>query len=1009
MSYNAPDFDLSAFINSPLPQQDSTLMPLGTETIPADQVGAMTQDVYTQTRNATVKSALAGATQSIDTGLNTTGDQSNATVNPPSRQVYTGWDDYDQSQMSAPAVPTNTVASTKFMDTTFNSTVDNVNSTMDNVATADSQPDHRALAYSARVAAHHSEKLRAVLPAGVILPGPTGGSLGGLGASLGLPGQRSMGGSVSSSAVPVSYTARRAAAATTPILTLQERRRNTRRAQAKAKAARQSISHHAQSPIKGTVDSGVSHSGRFAKRGMAAGTGRIQSPESTDAARQQQSQAIASKADGYARSQSGADVFQNEPREQNDTVESSASEINSQADIKTGPHGQSSASVIPAQAYSASGFDMIGALARVVLRPNPRISLGPVDMSASFTVCDARHPDQPIVYCSDTFCKLTGYSRAEIIGRNCRFLQSPDGRVHQGAQRYHTDNAAVAHLRQHSRSMQECQASLVNYRKNGSPFINLVTVVPISWDNSSNTAYLVGFQVDLVEQPNAVLERAADGSYVVNYSTGDGTSARLAVPELAPPAPRDIEQENAQREVAIGKDIVDIMSGGKEDTSQWARIMLQHSQDLIHVLSLKGTFLYVSPSVERLLGFKPEELIGKSVSDFCHPSDVVPVFRELKDSTSNASINAAAKRSFRSDGTSNRATKGGVGQGGPEVNLLMRMKRKDGSHVWIESKGKLHLEQGKGRKVVISSGRTRPVYNLPWAPVKEAVGADHPSFWAKVSTDGLVLSATDGVSTVIDGVDAASLYGRHLQQMVNNEALPALLGGLRGMQVTTVTHKMWNIVDDPVWVTSTLYPSAVVPGAHTVPVVFAKISLTQLEGMPKINVAEVRPPKKSVPLEPELEQGAIPMSSVFGELSTTRSSSHIYELHSLKHANRRLKDDVRAAQRRLGNKAGVRPWADAASHVSQPTAPLKEGYVEALNRKGGNANLLAPPVRSSSSSTPSANGGLSSGSGEPPSIFDSGNNSGSNSGNASDDTRATTAVSSGNASDSSGSENKKSV
>ena len=33
--------------------------------------------------------------------------------------------------------------------------------------------------------------------------------------------------------------------------------------------------------------------------------------------------------------------------------------------------------------------------------------------------------DNPIVYCSEGFCKLTGYKRSEVLGRNCRFLQGP--------------------------------------------------------------------------------------------------------------------------------------------------------------------------------------------------------------------------------------------------------------------------------------------------------------------------------------------------------------------------------------------------------------------------------------------------------------------------------------------------------------------------------------------------------------------------------------------------------
>lgn len=64
--------------------------------------------------------------------------------------------------------------------------------------------------------------------------------------------------------------------------------------------------------------------------------------------------------------------------------------------------------------YSSSGFDMLSVLARVAARPNQTIQIGPVDTSCAFLVADARRYDQPIVYASDTFTCMTGYSSSEI-------------------------------------------------------------------------------------------------------------------------------------------------------------------------------------------------------------------------------------------------------------------------------------------------------------------------------------------------------------------------------------------------------------------------------------------------------------------------------------------------------------------------------------------------------------------------------------------------------------------
>ena len=44
----------------------------------------------------------------------------------------------------------------------------------------------------------------------------------------------------------------------------------------------------------------------------------------------------------------------------------------------------------------------------------------------NFVLSDPRQPDNPIVYVSEGFYQLTGYSAEEVLGKNCRFLQGPE-------------------------------------------------------------------------------------------------------------------------------------------------------------------------------------------------------------------------------------------------------------------------------------------------------------------------------------------------------------------------------------------------------------------------------------------------------------------------------------------------------------------------------------------------------------------------------------------------------
>lgn len=129
-------------------------------------------------------------------------------------------------------------------------------------------------------------------------------------------------------------------------------------------------------------------------------------------------------------------------------------------------------------------------------------------MSCAFILCDVTSHDDPIVYVSDAFERLTGYTKHEILGRNCRFLQSPDGKVDPGTKRKYVDDQTVYRLKKNLQARTEVQVSMLNYRKGGQSFLNLLTMIPIQWDTADYKFY-VGFQVDLVEKPNAVTKRNA--------------------------------------------------------------------------------------------------------------------------------------------------------------------------------------------------------------------------------------------------------------------------------------------------------------------------------------------------------------------------------------------------------------------------------------------------------------------------------------------------------------------
>jgi PAS domain S-box-containing protein len=100
-------------------------------------------------------------------------------------------------------------------------------------------------------------------------------------------------------------------------------------------------------------------------------------------------------------------------------------------------------------------------------------------------ITDPRLPDNPIVFANEAFCRLSGYERQEIIGRNCRFLQGPE-----------TDGEVVARLREAVRNASPLQVDIRNHRKTGEAFWNRLLMAPV-FGADGKLAYFFASQVDV--------------------------------------------------------------------------------------------------------------------------------------------------------------------------------------------------------------------------------------------------------------------------------------------------------------------------------------------------------------------------------------------------------------------------------------------------------------------------------------------------------------------------------
>ncbi len=106
-------------------------------------------------------------------------------------------------------------------------------------------------------------------------------------------------------------------------------------------------------------------------------------------------------------------------------------------------------------------------------------------------ITDCRQPDNPIVYVNPAFERITGYSAAEVMGRNCRFLH---GEEH--------NQQGTRTLSQAVRDSHEAKVVVRNYRKDGSPFWNELLIAPVRGEDGAIT-HFVGVQNDISEQKRA--------------------------------------------------------------------------------------------------------------------------------------------------------------------------------------------------------------------------------------------------------------------------------------------------------------------------------------------------------------------------------------------------------------------------------------------------------------------------------------------------------------------------
>jgi PAS domain S-box-containing protein len=186
--------------------------------------------------------------------------------------------------------------------------------------------------------------------------------------------------------------------------------------------------------------------------------------------------------------------------------------------------------------------------------------------SVGVVLADATLPDMPLVYANEAFEQMTGYSAAEALGRNCRFLQGNE-----------PNQPALETIRTAIQTGNSGTVVLRNFRKDGTAFWNQLTISPI-YNQSNQLTHFLGIQQDVTVQ-----KQSEQG--LLQYAA-------------------ELELRNAQ----LGT-------------------LLKSIPDAVWLKDPEGRYLKANAKFESFFGNKEGDLLGKTDYDF-YPTDIAESFRE---------------------------------------------------------------------------------------------------------------------------------------------------------------------------------------------------------------------------------------------------------------------------------------------------------------------------------------------------------------------------------------------
>ena len=342
------------------------------------------------------------------------------------------------------------------------------------------------------------------------------------------------------------------------------------------------------------------------------------------------------------------------------------------------------------------------------------------------TIADARLPDRPLIYVNAGFERLTGYSRDEVLGRNCRFLQGAG-----------TEADAVTEIRNAINEGRECTVEILNYRKDGSPFWNRLAITPVE-DDSGEVTHFIGIQSDVSDRrraEDALRQAKGDLEVALKELQRDLDLAARVQRSFLPSASPDIEGLDAAWKFIpsthLAGDFLNLFA-------------LDDRHVALYILDVSGhgaSAALLSVTLSRWLSNKPH--------DSC-------LFQADSESPSGLRITPPAEVAAYLN-TRFRAVPG-IAQYFTLVYGVLDVENRRLTYAAAGHPGPIHLSPSRGPQMHSSTGK--PIGLLPDVEYEERIVELEPG-------DRLYLY-TDGVTEAVNGQDEEFGRARLLETLVDS-------------------------------------------------------------------------------------------------------------------------------------------------------------------------------------------------------------------------------------------------